>query len=107
MDRRASICSSRAYRLKRRGGGSPDRTRGGGNAAAWTGKDCFNWAGHRIGKGYTCQGNILMGAAVVDAMAETFERTGGPLPERLLAALESGQAEGGDSRGQQSAALSG
>ena len=76
-----------------------------GNAAAWTGKDCFNWAGHRIGKGHTCQGNILTGAAVVDAMAETFERTGGPLPERLLAALESGQAEGGDSRGQQSAAL--
>lgn len=76
-----------------------------GNAAAWTGKDCFNWAGHRIGKGYTCQGNILTGATVVDAMAETFERTGGPLPERLLAALESGQAEGGDSRGQQSAAL--
>jgi len=75
------------------------------NAAAWTGKDCFNWAGHRIGKGYTCQGNILTGAVVVDAMAETFERTDGPLPERLLAALEAGQAEGGDSRGQQSAAL--
>ena len=76
-----------------------------GNAAAWTGKDCFNWAGHRMGKGYTCQGNILTGAAVVDAMAEAFERAGGPLPERLLAALESGQAAGGDSRGQQSAAL--
>jgi uncharacterized Ntn-hydrolase superfamily protein len=76
-----------------------------GNAAAWTGKDCFNWAGHRIGPGYTCQGNILTGRAVVDGMAETFEHTGGPLPERLLAALESGQAAGGDSRGQQSAAL--
>jgi len=76
-----------------------------GTAAAWTGNDCFKWAGHRIGKGYTCQGNILTGRAVVDAMAETFERTNGPLPERLLAALESGQAEGGDNRGQQSAAL--
>ena len=76
-----------------------------GNAAAWTGRDCFNWAGHRTGKGYTCQGNILAGAAVVEAMAETYERTGGALPERLLAVLESGQAEGGDSRGQQSAAL--
>ena len=76
-----------------------------GNAAAWTGRDCFNWAGHRTGNGYTCQGNILAGAAVVEAMAETYERTGGALPERLLAVLESGQAEGGDSRGQQSAAL--
>jgi uncharacterized Ntn-hydrolase superfamily protein len=76
-----------------------------GNAAAWTGRDCFSWAGHRIGSGYTCQGNILTGQAVVDAMAETFERTEGPLPERLLTALESGQAQGGDSRGRQSAAL--
>jgi len=76
-----------------------------GNAAAWTGKDCFSWAGHRIGRGYTCQGNILTGRAVVDAMAETFEHAEGPLPERLLASLEAGQAQGGDSRGQQSAAL--
>ncbi len=76
-----------------------------GNAAAWTGKDCFNWAGHRTGPGYTCQGNILSGAAVVDAMTQTFERTPGQLPERLLTALEAGQAAGGDSRGQQSAAV--
>ena len=76
-----------------------------GNAAAWTGTDCFNWAGHRIGTGYTCQGNILTGPDVVDAMADGFERTSGPLPERLVAALEAGQARGGDSRGQQSAAL--
>jgi len=76
-----------------------------GNAAAWTGRECFAWAGHRTGTGYTCQGNILTGAAVVDAMAQTFERTAGALPERLLAALEAGQAAGGDSRGQQSAAL--
>jgi uncharacterized Ntn-hydrolase superfamily protein len=76
-----------------------------GNAAAWTGQDCFRWAGHHTGRGYTCQGNILTGPDVVDAMAETFERVSGPLPERLLAALEAGQARGGDSRGQQSAAL--
>jgi uncharacterized Ntn-hydrolase superfamily protein len=76
-----------------------------GNAAAWTGTDCFNWAGHRTGSGYTCQGNILTGPDVVDAMAETFEHTSGPLPERLVAVLEAGQARGGDSRGQQSAAL--
>lgn len=76
-----------------------------GNAAAWTGKECFNWAGHRTGNGYTCQGNILVAAAVVDAMAAAFERTSGQLPERLVTALEAGQVEGGDSRGQQSAAI--
>lgn len=76
-----------------------------GRAASWTGKDCFHWAGHRTGDGYTCQGNILTSEAVVAAMAETFERSRGPLPERLVEVLETGQARGGDSRGQQSAAL--
>jgi uncharacterized Ntn-hydrolase superfamily protein len=76
-----------------------------GRAAAWTGRDCMPWAGHRAGAGYTCQGNILAGARVVGAMAETFEATAGALPERLVAAMTAGQAAGGDSRGQQSAAL--
>lgn len=76
-----------------------------GRAAAWTGNECFPSAGHEVGSGYTCQGNILAGETVVRAMAETFERTGGPLPERLAAALAAGQGQGGDSRGQQSAAL--
>lgn len=76
-----------------------------GRAAAWTGKECFQWAGHRCGTGYTCQGNILVSGTVVRAMADTFERSSGPLPERLIHALEAGQASGGDSRGQQSAAL--
>ncbi|HXF81327.1 MAG TPA: DUF1028 domain-containing protein [bacterium] len=76
-----------------------------GGAAAWTGGECFRWAGHRTGAGYTCQGNILVGESVVAAMAETFERTAGALPERLLAALDAGEREGGDSRGRQSAAL--
>lgn len=76
-----------------------------GRAAAWTGKECFPWAGHRFGTGYTCQGNILASEAVVMAMAEDFERSSGPLPERLVHALDAAQAQGGDSRGQQSAAL--
>lgn len=76
-----------------------------GRSAAWTGRECMPWAGHLIGEGYACQGNILTGEAVVRAMAEKFERTAGPLPERLLSALAAGQTEGGDSRGQQSAAL--
>lgn len=76
-----------------------------GNAAAWTGAECLAWAGHRTGRDHTCQGNILAGPEVVDAMAAAFERSTGPLPERLLAALDAGQARGGDRRGQQSAAL--
>jgi uncharacterized Ntn-hydrolase superfamily protein len=76
-----------------------------GRAAAWTGKQCYPWAGHIVGEGYTCQGNILAGETVVRAMAEAFHHTPGPLPERLLEALAAGQAQGGDSRGQQSAAL--
>src|SRR3990172_4276509 len=66
-----------------------------GRSAAWTGRKCSPWAGHRSGDGYTCQGNLLVGASVVDAMAQTFEATAGALPERLLAVLEAGQAQGG------------
>jgi len=76
-----------------------------GRSAAWTGKECMPWAGHLTSDGFACQGNILTGEAVVHAMAATFERTAGLLPERLLAALAAGQTEGGDSRGQQSGAL--
>lgn len=76
-----------------------------GRAAAWTGRECMAWAGHVTGPGYACQGNILRGEAVVHAMAESFETSVGPLPERLVAALAAGQSAGGDSRGQQSAAV--
>ena len=76
-----------------------------GGAAAHTGDRCMPWAGHRIGCGYTCQGNILVGPEVVDAMAETFEGVEGPLYARLYAALSAGEAAGGDLRGKQSAGL--
>lgn len=76
-----------------------------GRSAAWTGQECFSWAGHRTGEGFTCQGNILTGGDVVEAMAEAFSSTTAALPERLVAALRAGQNRGGDSRGQQSAAL--
>jgi uncharacterized Ntn-hydrolase superfamily protein len=76
-----------------------------GRAAAHTGEDCHDWKGHIVGDGYACAGNILVGEETVQAMAGTFEEIEGPLPERLLAALAAGQAAGGDSRGQQSAAL--
>jgi len=76
-----------------------------GAAAAFTGEDCFAWAGHIVGKQYACQGNILVGEDTVKAMAKTFEETQGALADRLLAALLAGQKAGGDRRGQQSAAL--
>ncbi len=76
-----------------------------GRAAAFTGKECFPWAGHRVGRGYACQGNILSGEGVVADMAEGFEAAEGDLADRLLVALEAGQRAGGDRRGQQSAAL--
>jgi uncharacterized Ntn-hydrolase superfamily protein len=76
-----------------------------GTAAAFTGSRCLEWAGQVVGKGYTCQGNILFSEAVVTGMARAFETTPGDLPERLLAALVAGQREGGDRRGMQSAAL--
>ena len=76
-----------------------------GRAAAHTGATCFDWAGHIVGENFACAGNILVSEATVQAMAKTFQETEGPLAERLVAALAAGQAAGGDSRGQQSAAL--
>jgi len=76
-----------------------------GQPATFTGDQCFPWAGGQVGEHYTCQGNILVGEDTVLAMARTFEQTTGRLCDRLVAALAAGQAAGGDSRGQQSAAL--
>lgn len=76
-----------------------------GGSAAYTGTKCMAWAGHVIGHGYACQGNILFGETVVPAMARSFESTPGDLPERLLAALDAAQREGGDRRGMQSSAM--
>jgi len=76
-----------------------------GEYAAYTGPKATEWAGNRGGKYATAQGNILAGPKVVDNMIENFETTKGHLSLRLVAALEGGQAAGGDKRGQQSAAL--
>ena len=77
-----------------------------GRAATFTGPECNEWAGGRTGAGYAAQGNILVSAATVDALAETFEDSSGqPLTSRLLDCLDAAQAAGGDSRGQQSGAL--
>ena len=79
---------------------------GQGRAATYTGVECNDWAGGRVGAGYAAQGNILVSADTVDALAETFEATARkPLVERLLDCLDTAQAAGGDRRGQQSAAI--
>lgn len=78
----------------------------GGGVANWTGTGCSSWAGDSAGVGVTCQGNILTGPDVVTDMIRAFRRTSGEeLARRMIAALEAGQAAGGDSRGQQSAAI--
>ncbi|MEW6546803.1 MAG: DUF1028 domain-containing protein [Bacillota bacterium] len=76
-----------------------------GRSATFTGERCFPWAGGITGDGFACQGNILVGEEVVQAMAEAFRSTAGPLSRRLLAALRAGDLAGGDRRGRQSAAL--
>jgi uncharacterized Ntn-hydrolase superfamily protein len=76
-----------------------------GRAAAHTGTECQAWAGHMTGEHFTAQGNILAGEAVVAAMAAAFRETPGMLGEKLMRAIEAGQAAGGDSRGMQSAAI--
>jgi len=102
-----------------------------GNAASFTGRKTFDWAGGRVGvdrlalrgangrtsgpvggkgevivgRGYAAQANIMVSDQTVENLAETFERTSGNLADRLMAALKAGQAGGGDKRGMQSAAL--
>jgi uncharacterized Ntn-hydrolase superfamily protein len=77
-----------------------------GRSAVWTGANCVPWAGGISGQGWSVAGNMLASEAVVaDTMAAFLARDELPLPERLLAALEAGEAAGGDRRGRQSAAL--
>lgn len=76
-----------------------------GKVAAHTGKNCIPEAGHFIGDGFSCQANLMLKNTVWKAMARAFETTKGELVDRLLAALEAAEQEGGDIRGKQSAAV--
>jgi uncharacterized Ntn-hydrolase superfamily protein len=76
-----------------------------GEAATFTGEECYDWAGGVTGTYYAAQGNILVSGATVEAMAKTFEEARGELADRLVAALAAGQAAGGDRRGRQAAAV--
>jgi uncharacterized Ntn-hydrolase superfamily protein len=77
-----------------------------GRVGVYTGPRASTWAGHKTGTSVTAQGNILAGPAVVENMVAAYEKASGEhMAFRLLAALEAGQAAGGDTRGMQSAAL--
>ena len=76
-----------------------------GRIAANTGADCIGWCGSVLGVNISVAGNMLAGPNVVSRTLAAFEAATGPLADRLLAALEAGEAAGGDKRGKQSAAL--
>ena len=76
-----------------------------GRAAAHTGSACIPQAGHRLGDGFSVQANMMMRGSVCDAMHEAYEGASGDLTQRLLAALDAAEAEGGDIRGRQAAGI--
>ena len=76
-----------------------------GNVAAHTGSRCIKYAGHIVGENYSVQANMMANGTVPKAMAVAFEKTKGDLADRMMAALEAAEAEGGDIRGKQSAAM--
>ena len=77
-----------------------------GRGAAHTGRECVEWCGHVLRRGFSVAGNMLAGAAVIEDTARCFEEQAHlPFAERLITALDAGQAAGGDKRGRQSAAL--
>ncbi len=76
-----------------------------GHSAAWTGHNCVAWCGSASAPGVSVAGNMLANAAVVADTLSTYLATTGGLPERLMAAMDAGQAAGGDRRGRQSAAM--
>ena len=76
-----------------------------GNVGVHTGSRCISHASHLTGKNYSVQANIMAKPTVPSAMVQAFESTTGDLAERMLAALDAAEAEGGDLRGRQSAAM--
>jgi len=76
-----------------------------GKAASHTGRNCIAEAGNYVGDGFSCQANMMLKPTVWKAMAQAFETTRGELADRLIAALEAAEKEGGDIRGRQSAAI--
>ena len=106
----AGLTPEETLKVLLRGDDNPKRRQVGivaadGASATYTGSGCIAWAGGRHGPNYAVQGNILTGEAVVIALEKTFLETKGTLGDRIYAALCAGDAQGGDSRGRQSAAI--
>jgi uncharacterized Ntn-hydrolase superfamily protein len=77
-----------------------------GRVACHTGRECIDWCGHVAGSGFSIAGNMLASARVLDDTAMAYgENQSQPFAQRLIAAMRSGEAAGGDKRGKQSAAL--
>src|SRR5215831_5438552 len=77
-----------------------------GNVAAHTGVECIEWCGHVTGDGFSVAGNMLSGPQVIEDTAQFYDAARElPFPERLMAAMEAGEAAGGDKRGKQAVAL--
>ena len=76
-----------------------------GNVASHTGENCIPFAGHIAADGVSCQANIMVSERIWPAMLDAYRTASGPLSDRLLAALDAAEAEGGDARGRQSAAI--
>ncbi|GAD57642.1 MAG: putative Ntn-hydrolase superfamily protein [Limimaricola cinnabarinus] len=76
-----------------------------GNFAAHTGADCIDWAGHLVGRHHSVAGNMLAGPGVIEATYAAYIKAQGSMAERLLTAMEAGEAAGGDKRGRQAACL--
>src|SRR4051812_13711623 len=111
LDRLAEGASAQEALAELLGGDDISRYRqigvvdGGGSVAVHTGEGCIAHAGHQAGEGYSAQANMMASPEVWPAMARAFEAAVGPLSRRLLAALHAAEAQGGDVRGRQSAAL--
>jgi uncharacterized Ntn-hydrolase superfamily protein len=107
---RAGLSAEQALRALTTGDAMPELRQlaivdASGTVAAHTGTKCIPAAGHRLGDGYSCQANLMEKDTVWDAMAEAFEAATGSLAQRLMVALEAAEAQGGDIRGKQSAAM--
>jgi uncharacterized Ntn-hydrolase superfamily protein len=77
-----------------------------GRAAAWTGRNCVEWCGSVSGEGISVAGNMLAGEPTIQQTLRTWNTSGDlPMPERLMTAMQAGEAAGGDRRGKQSAAM--
>jgi len=96
------VLLSRDKRREERHVGIIDRNK---EIAVHTGRECVEWAGHKVGKYYAVLGNLIVGEVVIEKMAYAYETYDGDFIEKLMAAIDAGFVAGGDRRGHSSAAI--